>query len=193
MERNELFIKEFKPHLAELYRSALRLTLNKVDAEELVATTVQKVLEHMDRYEPGTNPLAYMRTIARNTFLNDRKKIKSRKTQLVEEEYMLQFDDADELALLDLFGNLMDRYDTFSDEVLHAIEQISNDGHFSVFCRVMDGFKSHEIAEELKMPENTVKGIVRRIRLKLIPALRDYALVTYGITPDIKMQQTFEA
>lgn len=189
MERNELFIVEFKPCLPELLRSCMRLTLNKADAEELLSSTVQKVLENMDSYTPGTQPLAFMRTIARNTFLNDRKKIKSRKTQLVEDEAFLQYDAAEEAVMLDLFNNLLDDYQSFGDEVLAALEQIRNDQHFKVFCCVMDGHKSREIAEDMGIEENTVKGIVRRIRIKMIPVLRQYAFEAYGIVPDIKMNE----
>jgi RNA polymerase sigma-70 factor, ECF subfamily len=188
MEKHDIFLREFRPHLSELYRSAFKLTLNKVDAEDLVATTVQKVLEKMHTYTPGTNPLAFMRTIAKNTFLNDRKKVKIRKTQLVEEELLLQYDQADEMAMLDLFSNLLNEYDSFGDEVRQALDQIKNDAHFHVFCLIMDGFKSAEIADDLKIPENTVKGIVRRIRIKLIPTLREYALEHYNISPDIKLE-----
>ncbi len=193
MNTNGIFIEEFQPHLDELYRSTLRLTLNRTDAEEIVAQTVLKVLDNLDKYEPGTNPLAYMRTIARNIFLNERKKIKVRKTQLVDNERMLKYDGAEEIVLLDFFSALLDHYDTFSDEVLRALGQINNDSHFRVFCLMMDGYKSHEIAKQLGCPENTVKSIVRRIREKLIPLLSSYAFEKYGITPDIKLQQVFEA
>jgi RNA polymerase sigma-70 factor, ECF subfamily len=188
MEKNELFIREFKPHLAALYSSAMRLTWNKVDAEELVYQTVSKMLVSMDTYTPGTNPLALMRTIQKNIFLNNQKKLKTRKTKSVDQEYILQLDRADEAAALDVFSALLEQYDTFGDEVVGALDMIRNDAHFQVFCLILDGYKSSEVAEDCGIPENTVKGIVRRVRTKLIPVLSTYAREAYGIVPDIKME-----
>jgi RNA polymerase sigma-70 factor, ECF subfamily len=195
MEKKELFMTEFYPCLPALYRSAFKLTWDKVDAEELVAKTVEKVIKNLDNYTQQDKPLAFMRTVARNIFLNDCKKLKSRKTFLVEEETFLQLNETSEDQFIDLFCNLLEQYDTFSDEVVAALAQIRNEEHFKVFACTMDGYKSAEIAEELDILENTVKGIIRRVRVKLIPILRDYAFETYGIVADIKLeqQQPFEA
>jgi RNA polymerase sigma-70 factor, ECF subfamily len=195
MKKNELFMSEFYPHLPALYRSAFKLTWNQVDAEELVAKTVERVLASMDSYKQEDKPLAFMRTVARNIFLNDCKKIKVRKTQLVDDEAFLQYDAAEEAQLLDTFANLLNHYDSFSDEVIAALARLKNDDHNKIFFAFMDGHKSAEIAKSVKSNENTVKGIVRRVRITLIPELAKYAYETYGIVADIKMekQQPFEA
>lgn len=187
MEKNKIFNEEFAPHYADLYRSALRLTWDATEAADLVQDTVTKVLEKMDQYKPGTNALAYMRVIAKNAFLNKRKQITTRKTQLVDEDYLLQYDSEDESAAFGFFTELLKDQDSFSDEVKSAIAKIRNDEHFHVFALMFDGYKSAEIATELEISENTVKGIIRRLRIMLIENLREYALENYSIRPDIKM------
>ena len=53
-----------------LYRTALRLTHNRADAEDLVQDTYLKAFRAADRFEPGTNLRAWLFTILHNTARN---------------------------------------------------------------------------------------------------------------------------
>src|SRR5258705_9119088 len=53
-----------------LYRTALRLTRNPADAEDLVQDTYLKAFRAADRFEPGTNLRAWLFTILHNTARN---------------------------------------------------------------------------------------------------------------------------
>lgn len=57
-------------HLDALYRSALRLTHNRAEAEDLVQETCLRAFRSFHRFNPGTNCRAWLFTILRNTFLN---------------------------------------------------------------------------------------------------------------------------
>ncbi len=57
-------------HLDALYRSALRLTHNRVEAEDLVQETCLRAFGNFHRFNPGTNCRAWLFTILRNAFLN---------------------------------------------------------------------------------------------------------------------------
>jgi len=57
-------------HLDSLYRSALRLTQNRAEAEDLVQETCFRAFRNFHRFDPGTNCRAWLFTIMRNTFLN---------------------------------------------------------------------------------------------------------------------------
>jgi len=53
-----------------LYRTALRLTGVRADAEDLVQETYLKAFRAADRFEPGTNLKAWLFTILHNTARN---------------------------------------------------------------------------------------------------------------------------
>src|SRR3990172_9184986 len=57
-------------HLDALYRSALRLTQNRAEAEDVVEDTFLRAFRSFHRFNPGTNCRAWLFTILRNTFLN---------------------------------------------------------------------------------------------------------------------------
>lgn len=59
--------------LEPLYATALRLTRNRADAEDLVQDTVVKALRFADRFTPGTNLRAWLYTILHNTWRNRRR------------------------------------------------------------------------------------------------------------------------
>ena len=62
-DKNELLYKAFYeeavPHLDPLYATALRLTKNENDAEDLVQETMLKAFRYFEKYEKGTNCKAW--------------------------------------------------------------------------------------------------------------------------------------
>src|SRR5262249_41330773 len=56
-------------YLDTLYRSALRLTHNRAEAEDLVQETCLRAFRGFHRFNPGTNCRAWLLTILRNEFL----------------------------------------------------------------------------------------------------------------------------
>jgi RNA polymerase sigma factor (sigma-70 family) len=64
------FATEVLGFLEPLYATALRLTRNRADAEDLVQDTLVKALRFSGRYERGTNLRAWLSTILHNTWKN---------------------------------------------------------------------------------------------------------------------------
>ncbi|HNU83982.1 MAG TPA: sigma-70 family RNA polymerase sigma factor, partial [Thermoanaerobaculia bacterium] len=58
------------PFLDALYNTALRMTRNAQDAEDLVQETFLKAYRHYEKFEPGTNLKAWLFKIMKNTFIN---------------------------------------------------------------------------------------------------------------------------
>ena len=63
----DAFSADVLAFLEPLYATALRLTRNRADAEDLVQDTVVKALRFSDRFTPGTNLKAWLYTILHNT------------------------------------------------------------------------------------------------------------------------------
>src|SRR3970040_2885330 len=68
--RSEEFEEVALVHLDALYRSALRLTQNRAEAEDVVQETCLRAFRSFHRFNPGTNCRAWLFTILRNAFLN---------------------------------------------------------------------------------------------------------------------------
>src|SRR5919109_2807907 len=66
----DTFGSEVLAYLEPLYATAMRLTRNRADAEDLVQDTVVRALRFKDRFEPGTNLRAWLYTILHNTWRN---------------------------------------------------------------------------------------------------------------------------
>src|SRR5688500_12780144 len=62
-------------HLDSLYGTALRLTRNDADAQDLVQDTYVKAFRARKQFKPGTNLKAWLFTILHNTFRNRRRDI----------------------------------------------------------------------------------------------------------------------
>jgi RNA polymerase sigma-70 factor (ECF subfamily) len=69
-DRSREFEEVALVHLDALYRSALRLTHNRSEAEDLVQETCLRAFRSFHRFNPGTNCRAWLFTILRNAFLN---------------------------------------------------------------------------------------------------------------------------
>ncbi|MBI3990771.1 MAG: RNA polymerase subunit sigma-24, partial [Candidatus Omnitrophica bacterium] len=69
--RDKILKKEFEERFLEyidsLYNVALRMTLNKQDAEDLVQDTSLRAYRFFHKFETGTNFKAWIMTILRNT------------------------------------------------------------------------------------------------------------------------------
>ena len=62
-------------HLDSLYGTALRLTRNEADAQDLVQDTYVKAFKSRKQFRAGTNLKAWLFTILHNTFRNRRRDI----------------------------------------------------------------------------------------------------------------------
>ena len=74
-DRSREFEETALVHLDTLYRSALWLTHNRAEAEDLVQEACLRAFRGFHRFNPGTNCRAWLLTILRNEFL---KRLKQR-------------------------------------------------------------------------------------------------------------------
>lgn len=69
-ERRTRFEAEVLPHLDAMHRTAIRLTRNPSDADDLVQDAVVKAYRFFDSYEAGTNIRAWLLKILSNVFFS---------------------------------------------------------------------------------------------------------------------------
>lgn len=68
--RCQEFEEQALVHLDSLYRTALRFTRNRAEAEDVVQDTCLRAFKSFHRFTPGTNCRAWLFTILRRVFLN---------------------------------------------------------------------------------------------------------------------------
>lgn len=73
-ERNDIFNREFMPHINSMYNFAFRLTMDEDDANDLVQDTYLKAFRFISSFERGTNAKAWLFRILKNSFINDYRK-----------------------------------------------------------------------------------------------------------------------
>lgn len=68
------FCDDVVHHLSRLQGFARKLAGNRSLADDLVQETVLRALVHADQFRPGTNLLAWLMTILRNTYFNEKRR-----------------------------------------------------------------------------------------------------------------------
>ena len=156
-----------------LYRTALRLTRDPADAEDLVQDTYLKAFRAADRFEQGTNLRAWLFTILHNTARN-RARDRARATVTVNSEAV------DRAADAPAFGSANGPADTpetqliretLAPELKAAIDGLPEAFRQAVWLRDVEEFSYAEIAEMLGIPIGTVMSRISRGRRLLYDAL----------------------
>lgn len=176
----DAFEQEAAPHIDSMYATALRLTKNTADAEDLVQESVLKAYRYFEKYEQGTNCKAWMFRIMTNTFINRYRKLQRRQEYLVPDGYRAlqdRVENEEPNELHRFFEGESDMYfHLFSDEVKNALEEIPVDFRMVVLLADLQDFQYKEIAEIMDCPIGTVMSRLYRGRRMLRERLEDYAL-----------------
>ncbi len=170
------FEEEALPHMNALYGTALRLTRNPTDAEDLVQETYLKAHRFWDRYAPGTNCKAWLFKILTNTRINQYVKVAKRPAQVSFEDVEPILEQRQPRGLqTETDGDLGVFVDLLDDELKEAMESVPEDFRTVLILSVMEGFAYKEIAEILEIPIGTVMSRLFRARKVLQGSLQEYA------------------
>jgi len=179
MGAREEFTNDAMQYAPQLFATALRMTRNKADAEDLVQETFLKGWRAFDSYQQGTNLRAWLFRIMTNTFINkyNSQQRRPQETELddVEELFLFRrmgaFDQSKmsqsaEDQMLELFTD---------DEVKNAIESLPETFRIPVLLSDVEGFSYKEIAEMIEVPIGTVMSRLHRGRKAMQKLLYEYA------------------
>ena len=146
---------------------AIKLTANRDDALDLLQDTTLKVLDNQEKFVDNINFAGWVMTIMRNIFINNYHKV-VRVQSIVDQN-------------ADLY-NLNVPNDSISgspdkiyqiQEVTRVVAGLSSELKIP-FSLYLNGYKYHEIAEELDLPLGTVKSRIFFARKELQNTLKDY-------------------
>jgi RNA polymerase sigma-70 factor (ECF subfamily) len=183
------FEAQVSPWLDTLYASAVRLTRNDRNAEDLVQDTVMRAWRFFDKFEQGTNFRAWLFKILTNTFINSYRRTTREKSLQDESERQsveAQFFSSD---VTDRAQNpedyLLDR--VMSEDVLKAIDGLPIDFRMVVILADVQEFTYREIADILDVPVGTVMSRLFRGRKQLQKTLLARETVEPGSTAPLDL------
>ncbi len=156
-------------HLDALYRTALRLTQSRPEAEDLVQDACLRAFTHFDQFEPGTNCRAWLFTILHNIFLN---RIRGRGHEVLDDDSKLG------LATASVTAPSSDNPEaeffrrTLPADVEGALSALPLVFREAVVLVDLEGVSYKEAAQALECPVGTVMSRLWRSRRLLRRALQ---------------------
>jgi RNA polymerase sigma-70 factor (ECF subfamily) len=175
-QRREAFEALALEHFDALYNTAVRLTRNPSEAQDLVQETFLKAFRFYHRFESGTNIKAWLFTILRNTYINVYRK--SARRQQVDFDQVAPFyaDTADPPAVWadrSTVGEMLRHL--VQDDVKRALESLPDEYRMVVLLADLEDFAYKEIAEIVGCPVGTVMSRLFRGRRLLRKSLAEFA------------------
>jgi RNA polymerase sigma-70 factor (ECF subfamily) len=166
----DAFGAEVLGHLESLYATALRLTRNRTDAEDLVQDTIVKALRFSKQFERGTNLRAWLSTILHNTWRN-RIRDASRNAVDVDSERVEEAAAQDEGPTAGETPEQILLRDTLDADLRLALDELPDVFRQAVWMRDVEEFSYAEIAHMLDVPIGTVMSRISRGRRMLLDGL----------------------
>jgi RNA polymerase sigma-70 factor, ECF subfamily len=163
------FTAEIMRLLEPLYATAMRLTRNRADAEDLVQDTFVKALRFEERFTPGTNLKAWLFTILHNTWKN-RLRGAAREPVDVDsdriEDASAQAGASGALVAVETPERILLR-ESLDADLQAALDEMPEAFREAVWLRDVEEFSYAEIAGMLGVPVGTVMSRISRGRRML--------------------------
>jgi len=186
--RQKEFAELIEPHLSSLYNTALRMTHNQHDAEDLVQDTLYKAYRALEQFQKNTNFRAWIFRILVNTFITSYRKA-------VREPQKVSYDDMEEFFLYKRLDETVAMQEVpkeeflenlFDDDVKEALDNLPYQFRLVVLLCDVEGFSYNEIAEIIDAPLGTVMSRLYRGRKLLQRHLWNYAKERGYISDEFK-------
>jgi RNA polymerase sigma factor (sigma-70 family) len=146
------FAELYECHYAAVYRTALRVTGNTADAEDVLQTVFLRVLDQEDRPDLGQMPEAYFRRAAANAAIDLlRRRISHPETRL---------EDTPHPAITESPALL-------KEQLRRAIASLEQNDALLFLLRYVEGLSNGELAEMFGQEKNNIAVRLHRIRQTL--------------------------
>ena len=163
----DAFEDEALSYVDSLYGTAMRLTRNAADAEDLVQDTYLKAFRASGQFQRGTNLKAWLFTILHNTFRNRRRDAGRNPIEVDSEVVELAMDHAS----LDQSPEALLSRATLDADLQAALDALPDAFRQAVWLRDVEEFSYAEIARMAGVPIGTVMSRISRGRRLLYERL----------------------
>ncbi len=166
-QQRQAFEAEVLPHLDAAYRLAWMLTGDHDKAEDLVQEACLRAFAGFQGYQPGTNARAWLLTILRRIYLNDRRQARSRPALVSLGHWCAAAGQHEPVDALtpgpeEAAIRLLDR-----ELVLQLLATLPEEFRTTVALVDLEGLRYAEAAAVLSCPVGTVMSRLHRARLQL--------------------------
>jgi RNA polymerase sigma-70 factor, ECF subfamily len=165
--------------LDSLYRTALRLTRNQQEAEDLVQETMLKAFRFANTYQRGTNLRAWLFRILNTSAINRYRKQATHPstTPLPEGEEFYLYNRIRDMSGQELSTGaeeeVLSKY--LDEDVYQALSDLPLNFRMPIILADIEGLSYKEIAQALNIPIGTVMSRISRARRHLQRSLWNYA------------------
>jgi len=167
MQTSISFNQLLQEHTSVLKNFAYKFTRDSAVADDLFQDTMVKALRYFDHFKEGTNIKGWLFTIMRNTFINDYRKDVRKNALITQEEEISS-------------AHLLQSSSCNAAEGKFAMADIQRTlaklpkCYYDPFMQYFEGYKYHEIADDLGIPIGTVKTRIHMARTILKKQLKIY-------------------
>jgi RNA polymerase sigma-70 factor (ECF subfamily) len=178
------FYAEVWPHAATVLRTALYLTHDQAEADDLSQEVMLKAFRHLDQLQVGTDAKAWLMTILRHTRID-----RIRAAAAHERDVSLQ-DLASEPAGMAAAAEAADEFwnepeavlQEFSDQqVIEALKKLPEEIRWTLLLVDVEGMDQADAATILGVPVGTIKSRAHRgrgmLREALTPLAREIRMI----------------
>src|SRR5215469_8484681 len=171
------FERDALPYLPQLHTTAMRMTRNRADAEDLVQETFTRAYASFGQFQPGTNIKAWLYAILTNTFCSNYRKRRREPqpsgTGEIGDQQLAGAWSALPSGLrsaeAEALGHLPDL------RVKRALQALPEDFRTAVYLADVEGYACREIAVIMGTPSRARVSRLLRARRQLRAVLQDLA------------------
>jgi RNA polymerase sigma-70 factor (ECF subfamily) len=141
----------YEAHSASVYLTALRVTGNAADAEDVLHNVFLRVIEHAYRLDPAISPEHYLRRAATNASIDLIRRRQARRESAAGGEDLSTSPS----------GVLLQQ------QVRQALGKLASDDAELFVLFYLEGFSQDELAEQFQIKRGTIASRLHRIRAEL--------------------------
>ena len=156
-------------HLDALYRTALRMTRNRDDAEDLVQDAYLRAYRFYHQFRPGSSFRAWIFKILHNRFITQYRR-KQRRPATVDFDavaYALDGSEGEPVIAATSTVSRTRHEDSMSRKLEDALATLPEGPRMALVLAYVEDFRYHEIADIMGWPIGTVMSRISRARKKL--------------------------
>ena len=178
-DKHRFFEQAASALMDRMYAAAMRFTRNAADAEDLMATTLEKAWNSLDTLEDRERFDGWVMRILSNTYISQWRRVKRHQEVFDDDACPHDLNDTDSLyaklhqPFLLWWGTPEQKFvnNLLAEDIQQALDSISDAYRDVVLMVEVLGYTYDEVAEALEVPVGTVRSRLNRGRRLLQQAL----------------------